>query len=44
MVQHERAHLIEMAQQRHDLLVACGKGELDAERCDLIGERINEGE
>ncbi len=44
MVQHERAHLIEMAQQRHDLLVACGKGALDDERCDLIGERVNEGE
>jgi len=44
MVQHERSHLIEMAQQRHDLLVDCGKAQIDAERSDLIGERVNEGE
>jgi hypothetical protein len=44
MVQHERAHLVEMAQQRHDLLLQAGKGQLDANRPDLIGERKNEGE
>ncbi|MEY2845600.1 MAG: hypothetical protein RL076_1146 [Chloroflexota bacterium] len=44
MVQHERAHLVEMAQQRHDLLVQAGHGQLDANRPDLIGERKNEGE
>ena len=44
MVQHERTHLVEMAQQRHDLLVNCGKAQLDDNRPDLIGERLNEGE
>jgi hypothetical protein len=33
-----------MAQQRHDLLLQAGKGQLDANRPDLIGERKNEGE
>ncbi len=44
MVHHERTHLVEMAQQRHDLLVSCGKAQLDANRPDLIGERLNESE
>ena len=44
MVQHERTHLVEMAQQRHDLLVECGRGALDDTRSDVIGERVNEGE
>lgn len=44
MVQHERTHLVEMAQQRHDLLVACGEGCRDDARPDAIGERLNEGE
>lgn len=44
MVHHERTHLVEMAQQRHDLLVNCGKAQLDENRPDLIGERLNEGE
>jgi hypothetical protein len=44
MVHHERTHLVEMAQQRHDLLVNCGKAQLDANRPDLIGDRLNEGE
>ena len=44
MVNHERTHLIEMAQLRHDLHVACGKGQIDDTREDLIGERLNEGE
>jgi hypothetical protein len=44
MVNHERTHLIEMAQLRHDLHVACGKGQIDDAREDLIGERLNEGE
>jgi rubrerythrin len=44
VVSHERTHLVEMAQLRHDLLAASGSSAQEAEVADAIVNSINEGE
>jgi hypothetical protein len=44
MVNHERTHLVEMAQLRHDLMVAGSPPHDAAELSEVVISDVNEGE